>query len=59
MSNEFWIMLILHVIVFFITRRILSKKKRSLELDKAHLLVENQKQKGEIEYFKRKLAENK
>lgn len=51
-----WIVTIVHVVIFFITRRILNKKKRELEKEKAELTTEIVQLKGKNDYYKRQLA---
>jgi len=51
-----WIITGVHVVIFLITRKILNKKKRQLEKDKAILTTENQQLKGQIISYKRRLA---
>ncbi len=56
MSNESWILLGVHFIIFLIVRWRLGIKKRKLELDNAHLTIENEKLAGEVNYYQRQLS---
>lgn len=51
-----WIITIIHVIIFFISRKILNKKKRELEKVNAQLTTEIVQLKGKNDYYKRQLA---
>jgi len=52
-----WIITIVHVIIFFITRKILNKKKRILEAENAKLTTELHTLQGQNEYYKKQLLQ--
>lgn len=55
-SWEFWIMLIIHGILFVMMRRKINRKKVLLEKDNSRLEIENEQQKGQINSLKNQLG---
>lgn len=53
MSLSAWIMLAAHLVLFFIVRTRISKKKRELQKENSELLRENASLKGQLRYYQR------
>jgi hypothetical protein len=51
-----WWMIVIHGILLIFFRWRMGKKKRALQLEKAHLLIENKELKGKLSYYKRQLS---
>jgi hypothetical protein len=55
MSNESWILLGVHSVIFIIVRWRLSLKKKQLQREKADLTIQVTKLQGELNYYMRML----
>lgn len=57
LTTDFWVMLVIHLIILKMMHTRISRRKKVLEKQKAELYVENLDLTGKLEYYKRKLSQ--
>ncbi len=48
-----WVITIIHIVIFFISRHFLTKKKKALEIDLANERIKNDQLTGQLNGLKR------
>ncbi len=55
-GTDFWVMLIIHVVLFYVMRKRINRRKKELSIENKQLRVENHQMEGKVSHFKKLLT---